>query len=122
MKLQLTPRKLGYGGTKSEMERLLADAQKLTGVEYNIDNLGDVYDAIHVVQENLGLTGVAAAEAGSTLTGSAAAMKASWQNLLAAMTTGEGLDTAMVNLGESAGNFAKNVLRMLGTLVQQLPT
>ena len=113
--------KLGYGGTKSEMERLLADAEALSGVHYDIDNLGDVYDAIHVVQENLGLTGVAAAEAGSTLTGSAAAMKASWQNLLAAMTTGEGLDTAMVNLGESAGNFAKNVLRMLGTLVQQLP-
>ena len=113
--------KLGYGGTKSEMERLLADAEALSGVHYDIDNLGDVYEAIHVVQENLGLTGVAAAEAGSTLTGSAAAMKASWQNLLAAMTTGEGLDTAMANLGESAGNFAKNVLRMLGTLVQQIP-
>ena len=48
--------KLGYGGTKEEMERLLADASKLSGVEYNIDNLGDVYDAIHVIQEDLGLT------------------------------------------------------------------
>lgn len=97
--------KLGYGGTRSEMERLLADAQELSGVEYNIDNLGDVYDAIHVIQEDLGLTGVAAAEAESTLTGSAAAMKASWTNLMAALTTGEGLDTAMENLIRSAANF-----------------
>ena len=68
MKTQLTQCKLGYGGTKSEMERLLADASKLSGVEYNLDNLGDVYDAIHVIQEDLGLTGVAADEASSTFT------------------------------------------------------
>ena len=58
--------KLGYGGTKTEMERLLEDAQKISGVEYNIDNLGDVYDAIHVIQQDLGLTGVAAQEASTT--------------------------------------------------------
>jgi len=113
--------KLGYGGTKTEMERLLADAEKLSGVKYDIDNLGDVYDAIHVIQEDLGLTGVAAAEAESTLTGSAAAMKASWENLLAAMTTGEGLDSAMQNLGKSAGNLLKNVVRMTGNIANQLP-
>ena len=68
--------KIGYGGTKTEMQRLLADASKLSGVEYNIDNLGDVYDAIHVIQQDLGLTGVAAAEASTTFTGSFEAMKA----------------------------------------------
>lgn len=113
--------KLGYGGTKTEMERLLTDAEKLSGVKYDIDNLGDVYDAIHVIQEDLGLTGVAAAEAETTLTGSFGAVKASFQNLLAAMTTGEGLDAAMQNLGKSLGNLMKNVVRMLGNLARQLP-
>ena len=113
--------KLGYGGTKTEMQRLLADAQKLSGVKYDINNLGDVYDAIHVIQQDLGLTGVAAAEAETTLTGSFGAMKASWTNLLAAMTTGEGLDEAMQNLGKSAGNLLKNVVRMLGNVARQLP-
>ena len=113
--------KLGYGGTKQEMERLLKDAQAISGVEYNIDNLGDVYDAIHVIQGSLGLTGVAASEAKTTLTGSAAAMKASWENLMAAMTTGEGMDDAMANLSVSMGAFAENVIRMLGTLAGQLP-
>lgn len=114
--------KLGYGGTKSEMERLLAKAQEITGVEYNIDNLGDVYDAIHVIQDNLGLTGTAAQEAKDTLTGSLGAVKASWTNVMAAMTTGEGLDTAMANLSESVGNFATVALGMFGTLLAQVPT
>lgn len=114
--------KLGYGGTRSEAERLLSDAEKLTGVKYDINNLGDVYDAIHVIQGELGLTGVAAAEAETTLTGSFGAMKASWTNLLAAMTTSNGLDAAMSNLGKSAGNVLKNVVRMAGNVVTQLPT
>lgn len=104
------------------MERLLADAQKLTGVKYNIDNLGDVYSAIHVIQEELGLAGVAADEAKTTLLGSANAMKASWENLLAAMMTGEGMDEAMENLTESVGYFSENVLGMLENLVPQIPT
>lgn len=114
--------KLGYGGTKTEMERLLADAQKLSGVEYNIDNLGDVYDAIHVIQESLGITGVAAEEAKTTLTGSLAAMKASWTNVLAAITTGEGLDTAMSNLRTTVGYFVNNAMQMFGTLLSYVPT
>ena len=113
--------KLGYGGTKTEMERLLKDAQAITGVEYNIDNLGDVYSAIHVIQGELGLTGVAAGEAKTTLTGSAAAMQASWENLMGAMTTGEGLDTAMAGLTENVGAFAQNVMGMLTILAGQLP-
>lgn len=114
--------KLGYGGTKTEMERLLADAEKFSGMKYDISNLGDVYDAIHVIQGELGLTGVAAAEAETTLTGSANAMKASWQNMLAAMTTGEGLSTAISNLGKSVGNFTANVVRMVKNIGKQLPS
>ena len=85
--------KLGYGGTKSEMERLLADAQKITGIEYNIDNLSDVYEAIHVIQTELGITGTTAKEASTTISGSVNAMKASWQNLLVGIAD----DTADIN-------------------------
>lgn len=113
--------KLGYGGTKEEMERLLKDAQEISGVEYNIDNLGDVYDAIHVIQGELGLTGVAAGEAETTLTGSMGAVKASWENVMAALTTGEGLDAALGNFSQSFGNFANNVITMLANLAPQLP-
>ena len=114
--------KLGYSGTKSEMERLLADAQALTGVEYNIDNVGDVYNAIHAIQGELGLTGVAAQEASTTLSGSFAAVKASWENVLGALMTGKGLGMAMDNLITSFGAFADNIIAMLQNLAPQLPT
>lgn len=103
------------------MERLLTDAEKLTGVKYDINNLGDVYSAIHAVQTELGLTGVAAQEAGTTLSGSFNAVKASWENVLAALMTGEGLDTALGNLITSFGAFGDNILSMLGNLAPQLP-
>ena len=90
-------------------------------MEYNLDNLGDVYSAIHVIQENLGLTGVAADEAKSTFTGSMAAVQASWENVMAAMTTGEGLDVALQNMSESVGNFLNVILSMLGELAPQIP-
>ena len=114
--------KLGYGGTKAEMERLLTRAQEISGVKYDISNLGDVYNAIHVIQKDLGLTGVAAEEAKTTLTGSFNALKASWENTMAALTTGEGLETALANLSTSAGNFANNILKMLGQVAPQVPT
>lgn len=113
--------KLGYGGTKQEMERLLADAEKFSGIHYDISNLGDVYQAIHVIQGELGLTGVAAEEASTTLQGSMNSVKASWENVMAALTTGEGLETAMDNLTKAVGAFAENVLRMLSELAPQLP-
>lgn len=113
--------KLGYGGTKEEMQRLLADAQELTGVEYDINNLGDVYEAIHVIQGELGLTGVAAEEAKSTFSGSLNALRASWTNVMAALTTGEGLETSLQNLSESVSNFANNILAMLGQVAPQVP-
>lgn len=103
------------------MQRLLTDAQKISGVKYDLNNLGDVYEAIHVIQGELDLTGVAAAEGSTTLTGSMAAVKASWENTMAALTTGDGLDTAMANLTTSVGAFADNVLRMLTELGPQLP-
>lgn len=114
--------KLGYGGTKTEMERLLADASKLSGVEYNIDNLGDVYDAIHVIQGDLGLTGVAAAEASETFSGSLDAMKASAANLFGTLATGGDVQGAMSTLLTSAGTFFfDNFLPMLGEILSALP-
>ena len=72
--------KLGYGGTKTEMERLLADAQELSGVEYNIDNLADVYEAIHVIQTEMGITGTVAAEGTDTISGGIGLIKAQLEN------------------------------------------
>lgn len=72
--------KLGYGGTKTEMERLLADAQELSGVEYNINNLADVYEAIHVIQTEMGITGTVAAEGTDTISGGIGLIKAQLEN------------------------------------------
>ena len=111
-----------YGGTKTEMERLLADAEKLTGVHYDIDNLGDVYEAIHVIQGDLGLTGVAAAEASETFSGSFNAMKAAAQNFLGSLAIGEGVSEALSTLMTSASTFFfGNFLPMIGTLIKSLP-
>lgn len=114
--------KIGYGGTKGEMERLLADASKLSGVEYNIDNLGDVYEAIHVIQEDLGLTGVAADEAATTFSGSFGAMQASAKNLLADLALGEAIGPDIKALGESIKTFVTgNLLPMVGNIASQIP-
>ncbi len=114
--------KLGYGGTKSEMERLLADAQKLSGVEYNLDNLGDVYEAIHVIQEDLGLTGVAAQEASTTFSGSLGAMKAAGENLLANLALGEDIGPALDTLSSTVQTFLfNNLLPMVGNIFKSLP-
>ena len=77
--------KLGYGGTKEEMERLLADAEKISGIKYDISSFADVTQAIHVIQTELGITGTTALEASSTIQGSFASMKGAWQNLLTGM-------------------------------------
>lgn len=113
--------KLGYGGTKTEMERLLADASELSGVEYDISNLSDVYNAIHVIQEEMGITGTTAKEAAGTYSGSLNMLKASWGNVMAALGNGNGIETAMSGLGESLGYYASNLVRMLGNIASQLP-
>lgn len=120
--MQLTQSKLGYGGTKSEMERLLEDAEKLSGVHYDIENLGDVYSAIHVIQEDLGLTGVAAEEAGSTLTGSLASMKAAAENLMASLALGEDIRPALDTLSTTVRNFIfGNLFPMVSNILQAVP-
>mgnify|MGYP002514666981 FL=1 len=115
--------KLGYGGTKTEMERLLADAQELTGVEYNMDNLGDVYEAIHVIQGDLGLTGVAAQEASETFTGSFGAMQAAAENLMANLALGEDISAPLqALLGNAEAFILNNLAPMVGNIMSQLPT
>lgn len=103
--------KLGYGGTKTEMERLLSDAQKITGVEYNIDNLNDVYSALHVIQGQLGITGTTSKEASTTIEGSLNAMKSAFQNVLVGIASdGEGFDQQIDSLVDSASTFAQNII------------
>lgn len=114
--------KLGYGGTKTEMERLLQDAQKISGQEYNIDNLSDVYEAIHVVQEEMGLTGVAAEEAKTTLSGSFDAMKASATDLMGNLMLGEDIVPSMKNLVETASTYLfDNLIPAVGNVIKSLP-
>ena len=102
--------KLGYGGTKTEMERLLKDAQALTGVKYDISNLADVYTAIHVIQENLGIAGTTAKEAEKTISGSANMTKAAWENVLSAIAGGGDLDKAINNLVYSISKYFENIV------------
>lgn len=117
--------KLGYGGTKSEMQRLLADASKLEGAmgkTFDIENLGDVYEAIHLIQEDLGLAGVAAAEASTTLTGSLGAMKAAAENLMANLALGEDIGPALNTLGQTVNTFLlNNLFPMIGNVLKQVP-
>lgn len=120
--------KLGYGGTKSEMERLLADATALSGVEYDLDSLSDVYSAIHVIQDELGITGTTAKEASTTIQGSVGAMKASWQNLLVGVADdNQNFDQLVEDFVNSVGTVAENILPRVeialdgvGNLVEEL--
>ena len=114
--------KLGYGGTKEEMQRLLTDAQKLTGVKYDINNLNDVYQAIHAIQENLDITGTTAKEASTTFTGSFNAMKAAASNVLGDLALGEDVEPALTALAQTAKTFfVDNFLPMLGNIVKGIP-
>ena len=115
--------KLGYGGTKTEMERLLADASKLSGQQYDISSLDDVYSAIHVIQEEMGVTGTTAKEASSTFSGSFDSMKAAASNVMGALATGENLEPALAALGETMSTFISgNLIPMLGNIATQIPT
>lgn len=113
--------KLGYGGTKSEMERLLADATKITGIKYNLDNLSDVYEAIHVIQGELDITGTTSKEAASTLTGSFASMKSALSNVLGSLSLGEDIKPAMNGLLNSVKTFLfNNLIPMVGNILKGL--
>lgn len=113
--------KLGYGGTKQEMERLLNDAQKLTGVKYDINNLSDVYNAIHAIQENLDITGTTAKEAASTFSGSFESMKAAAQNVLGKLALGENILPSLHALLKTTSTFIfDNFLPMVGNIFSGL--
>lgn len=115
--------KLGYGGTKTEMERLLADATKLTGVKYDINNLSDVYQAIHAIQGKLDITGTTAKEAATTFSGSFASMKAAAQNVLGKLALGEDIMPSLKALAETTSTFLfKNFIPMVGNILRGLPT
>lgn len=111
-----------YGGTKTEMERLLADAEKISGVKYDINSLSDVYNAIHTIQTELGITGTTAEEAANTISGSWASTKAAWQNLMIAMGRGEGVKEATDNLLESATNTVRNVIPVIRSILPAVGT
>ena len=113
--------KLGYGGTKQEMQRLLSDAEKLTGVKYDINNLSDVYSAIHAIQENLDITGTTAREAATTFTGSFESMKAAAQNVLGKIAIGENVTPALQSLLETTRTFLfANFFPMIGNILSGL--
>lgn len=115
--------KLGYGGTKSEMERLLADAQKISGVEYNIDNLSDVYSAIHVIQGQLDITGTTAKEAVTTISGSFNQMKAAAKNVMGEIALGMDVGPALNELANTIITFAVgNLLPAVWNVISALPS
>ena len=107
--------KLGYGGTKTEMERLLADAEKLSGIHYEIGNFADMTAAIHVIQENLGIAGTSAKEASETVSGSLNMMRAAWNNLIVGMADKNAdMSTLMANFVKSAETALKNLIPVIG--------
>lgn len=114
--------KLGYGGTQAEMQRLLNDATKISGLKYDLGNLADMYSAIHVIQQEMDITGTTAKEASTTLSGSFAAMKAAAENVLGSLSTGADLSAPLQALSETAWTyFSGNLLPMLGNLLTGIP-
>lgn len=116
--------KLGYGGTKEEMQRLLLDAQKITGIKYDISNLNDVYQAIHVIQGELGITGTTAKEASTTIQGSIASMKSAWQNMLTGIATGnsENIGNLVNNLTDSVITAGQNIIPRVQEIINGVVT
>lgn len=127
--------RLGYGGTKSEMERLLADATALTGVKYDISNLGDVYNAIHAIQEQANITGTSASEAMTTIEGSANMVKAAFENIKSALGSGDknflttamdgfvkGIRSLVTNISAILPNIATGLSQIIVAVKEQLPT
>lgn len=114
--------KLGFGGTKGEMQRLLTEAEKITGIKYDINNLNDVYQAIHVIQKELNISGVAADEAKTTLIGSFNAMKASAQDFLGNLALGMDIKEPLSNLITTTGTFLfGNLIPMIINIGKAIP-
>ena len=106
--------KLGYGGTKSELERLVADAEELTGQALDPSKFSDVITAIHAVQENMGITGTTAKEAATTIEGSVGMMRAAWDNLLVGIANDNG------DLGSLTYEFADTVETALSNILPRV--
>lgn len=114
--------KLGYGGTQAEMQRLLKDAEKISGVKYDLGNLADMYSAIHIIQQEMDITGTTAKEAATTLTGSFAAMKAAAENVMGNWSTGADLTEPLQVLADTAQTFlVDNLLPMIGNVLAGIP-
>ena len=114
--------KIGYGGTQAEMQRLLEDAEKISGVHYELGNLADMYNAIHVIQTELDITGTTAKEASTTLTGSFASMSAAFQNVLGNLALGEDLTPSLEALFSTAQTWlVGNLLPMLVDVLSGIP-
>ena len=112
--------KLGYGGTKKEMERLLADAEKLSGKKFDVSSYADITEAIHIVQQEMGITGTTAEEAGTTIEGSLNSAKAAWQNLVGDLANpsadiGKSIDNLVTSL------FGDGTNKNLGLFGNALP-
>lgn len=115
--------KLGYGGTKEEMSRLLADAQAISGIEYDISSYADVVDAIHVIQTEMGITGTTAAEAEHTITGSLTALQASYQNLLVGLGNPDAdMELLCQNVVDALKSVITNITPVIENIVKVLPT
>lgn len=114
--------KLGYGGTKEEMQRLLDDAEKLSGLEFDISSFGDITQAIHIVQENMGIAGTTAEEASTTISGSINTMKSAFDNLLVGLASGDAdLETLINNLFTSVSTVMANLAPVVMTILEQVP-
>lgn len=115
--------KLGYGGTQEEMKRLLADAEKISGVKYDISSFADVTEAIHVMQTEMGITGTTAKEATETISGSINGMSSAWTNLLSGLGNADAdIGVLVNNLVEQFTNVVNNITPVLGNIVNALPT
>ena len=114
--------KLGYGGTKEEMQRLLDDAEKISGIKYDISSYADIVDAIHVIQTEMGITGTTAKEAEETISGSIGMLKTSFQNLITGMGDADAnIDQLCDNVVNSFKSVVKNISPVIQNLAKTIP-
>lgn len=114
--------KLGYGGTKSEMERLLADAEKISGIKYDLSSFSDLTEAIHVIQTEMGITGTTAKEATETISGSMAGMQSAIDNLMAGLGNADAdIEMLIGNVVEAFSHVVDNVVPVIENIVKALP-
>lgn len=113
--------KLGYGGTRGEMQRLLEDAEKISGIHYDISSFADMTQAIHIVQKEMGILGTSAKEGSKTVQGSIATMKGAWQNFVVALGDPKGdIDKAMDDLFSSFEAVMDNAIPLLGRILSKI--